>query len=77
MDISPKAQIQFIGHMKLKKKEKVWMLQSFLERGTKYSWEKILRQSAEKRLKERQSRDYTTWGFIPDTVTKLQHYFGC
>jgi hypothetical protein len=31
------------------------MLQSFSERGTKYSWEEIWRQSVEQRLKERPS----------------------
>jgi hypothetical protein len=36
--------------MKLKKrKTKVWMLQSFLEGGTKYLWEEI--QSVEQRLR--------------------------
>jgi hypothetical protein len=70
--------IQFAKHMKLKKmKSKVWILQSFLERGTKFPWEEILRQSSEQRLKERPSRDCPTWGSIPYTVTKLRHYCGC
>ena len=69
--------IQFIDHMKLKKKTKVWVLQSFLEKGTKYSVEQIWRQSAQQKLKERSTRDCPTWGFIPDTVTKLWHYCGC
>jgi hypothetical protein len=61
--------------MKLKKKDdQVWMLQSFLEGGIKYSWEKIQRQSVEQRLKERASRDFTT---IPYIVTKPRHYCGC
>jgi hypothetical protein len=66
--------------MQLKKKEDQSVDASVLlrtERGTKYSGEQIWRQSAEQRLKERPSRDFPTWGFIPDTVTKLQHYCGC
>jgi hypothetical protein len=48
--------------MKLKKrKTKVWILQSFLEGGTKYPWEEIQRLSVEQRLKERPSRDCPTW----------------
>jgi hypothetical protein len=62
--------------MKLKKKEEQ-MLWSFLEGGTKYSWEEIQRQSVEQRLKERPSRDCPTWGSIPYTVTKPRHYCGC
>ena len=54
--------IQFTDHMKLKKrKTKVWILQSFLEGGTKYPWEEIQRLSVEQRLKERPSRDCPTW----------------
>ena len=70
--------IQFTAHIKLKRrKTKAWVLQFFLKRGTKYSWEKIWRQSAEQRLKERTPRDCPTWRFIPDKVTKLQHYCAC
>jgi hypothetical protein len=55
----------------------VWMLQCILEGGTKYSQEEIWRQRVEQRLKERQSRDCTTWGSIPYTVTKPGCYCGC
>jgi hypothetical protein len=69
--------IQFIDQMRLKKrKTKVWILLSFLEGGTKYSWEAIQRQSVEQRLKERPSRDCPTWGSIPYTVSKPRHYYG-
>jgi hypothetical protein len=47
--------IQFTNHMKLKKKEEntvVWILQSFLEEGTKHPWKELQRQSMEQRLKE-------------------------
>ena len=44
--------IQFTDHVKLKKKTKVWILQSFLEGGTKYPWRELQRQSVEQRLKE-------------------------
>jgi hypothetical protein len=40
------------------------MLQSFLEGGTKYSWEEIWSQCVEQRLKERPLRDCLTWGSI-------------
>jgi hypothetical protein len=63
--------------MKLKKKEDQWMLQSFLEGRTKYSWEEIWRQCVEQRLKERPFRDCPTWGSIPYTVTKPRHFCGC
>jgi hypothetical protein len=53
----------------------VWILQSFLEGGTKYPWEEI--QSVEERLKERPSRDCFTWGSIPYAVIKPRHYCGC
>jgi hypothetical protein len=55
----------------------VWVLQSFLEGVTKYSWEPIRRHSIEQRLKERPSRDCLTWGFIPCSVTKHRHCCGC
>lgn len=37
------------------------MLQSFLEEGTKYSWEEIWKESVEQRLKESPSRDFPSW----------------
>jgi hypothetical protein len=65
--------IQFTDHMKLKKKEdqSAHALVLLRERRIKYSREQIWRQSAEQRLKERLSRDCPTWGFIPETVTKI------
>jgi hypothetical protein len=57
-----------------KKEDHVWMPQSFLEGETKYSGQKIWRQSMEQRLKERPSRDCPTWGSIPYTVTKHRDY---
>jgi hypothetical protein len=48
-----------------------------LRKRNKNSREQIWRLSAEERLKERPSRDCSTWGFIPDTVSKLRHYCGC
>ena len=60
-----------------RRKTKVWVLWSFLERGTKYSWEQIWRQSVEQRLKERPSRDCPTWGLISYTATKPGHCYGC
>ena len=50
-----KPKIQFAKHLKLKKKEEntvVWILQSFLEEGTKHPWKELQRQSMEQRLKE-------------------------
>jgi hypothetical protein len=38
----------------------VWVYRSFLEGGTKYSWEEIWRQSVEQRLKLGQFRNYPT-----------------
>jgi hypothetical protein len=58
-------------------KTEVWILESFLERGRKYPWEGVQRQSVEQRLKERPSRDYPTWGSNPYRVTKPRHYCGC
>ena len=70
--------IQFTEHMKLRRrKTKVWVLWSFLARGTKYSQEQIQRQSIEQRQKKRTSRQYPTWGSTPYTVTKPRHYCGC
>jgi len=56
---------------------KMWMLQSFLEGGTKYSWEEIQGQWVEHWVKERPSRDCPTWGFIPYAATKPSHYCWC
>jgi len=39
----------------------MWMLQSFLEGGTKYSLEELQGQRVEQGLKERPSRDWPTW----------------
>jgi hypothetical protein len=47
-----------------------WVLQCFLEGGTKYSQEEIWRQSVEQRLKKRPSRESPTWGSILYTVAK-------
>jgi hypothetical protein len=60
-----------------RRKTNMWMLQCFLEEGTEYTQEEIWRQSMEKRLKEKPSRDCPTWGSIPYTVTKSRHYCGC
>jgi hypothetical protein len=60
-----------------RRKTKVWILQSFLEGGTKYPWEEIQRQSLEQRLKEKPSSDCPTWGSIPYTVPECRHYCGC
>ena len=60
-----------------RRKTKLSMLLSFLEGGTKYSWEEIWRQSVEQRLKERPSRDCSTWWSIPYTFTKPRHCCGC
>jgi hypothetical protein len=66
--------MQFTDQMKLKKKEDQTMdTWSFLEGGTKYPWEEIQTQSVEQILKEKPSRDCTTWGSIPYTVTKPRH----
>jgi hypothetical protein len=37
----------------------------FLEGGTKYPWKEVQRQSSEQSLKERPSRDCSTWESIP------------
>ena len=60
-----------------RRKPKVWVLRSFLEGVTKYSWKKILRQSVEQRLKERPSMDCPTWRSNPYIVTKGRHYCRC
>jgi hypothetical protein len=38
--------------------------------------EEILRQSLGQKLKERTSSEWSTWEFIPYTVTKPRHYCG-
>ena len=58
-----------------RRKTKVWILQAFLEGGTKYPWEEL--QSVEEKLKERLPRDCSTWGSIPYTTIKPRHYCGC
>jgi hypothetical protein len=64
--------------MKLKKKEdKVWITWFSLDAESKYPWEEIQRKGVEEKLKERPSRDCTTWGSIPYTFTKSRHYCGC
>jgi hypothetical protein len=68
--------IQFIEHMKLKKKEDQSVdISVLLKRGSKYSCKEI--QSVEQNLKERPSSDCPTWESIPYTVTKPRHYCGC
>jgi hypothetical protein len=53
--------IQFIDHMKLKKKEDLSVDPSvLLRRGTKFPYEGMQRQNVEQRLKERPSRDCPT-----------------
>jgi hypothetical protein len=59
------------------KDNRVWILWSFLEGGSKYPCEEIQRQSLEQKLKERPSSYCPTWGSIPYTVTKPRHYCGC
>jgi hypothetical protein len=56
--------------MKLKKENQRVNAALLLKRGTKYSQEEISRRSVQQRLKERPSRDCSTWGSIPYTVTK-------
>ena len=66
--------------MKLKKKGEQNVDVVFLLRmggGDKIPWEEIQRLSVEQRLKEWSSRDCSTWGSIPHTVTEPRHYCGC
>ena len=56
----------------LRRKTNVWMFQSFLQRGRKYSQKQIWRQS----VKERPSRDCPTRGSIPYTVNQPRQYCG-
>jgi hypothetical protein len=51
--------IQFKDHMTLKKEDQSVDASVLLEGGTKYSREKMQRQSVEQRLKKRPSRDCT------------------
>ena len=58
----------------------MWILRSLLEGGTKHpclSPPMLQRQSVEQRLKEWPSRDWSTWGSIPYTITKPKHFCGC
>jgi hypothetical protein len=81
VDFSPEVwniQDKFTDHMKLKKKEDQSVdILSFSERGSKYPWEEIWRQSVEQKRKEKPSRDYPTWGSMPYIVTKPRQYCGC
>ena len=62
--------IQFTNHMKLKKKEdQIVGASVLLRRGNKIQRE-MWRQSVALILKERLSRDCSTWGSIPYTVHK-------
>ena len=73
--------IQFTDHMKLKLKEdqcvNVWILQSFLQRGTKYSWIK----NQDKVWSRDQMRGHLKPAppgeSIPYTVNKPRLYYGC
>jgi len=49
----------------------MWIFQSFLEGGAKYSWEEIQEQRVEQGLKERPSEDCPTWGSIPYTTNPV------
>jgi len=68
----PRNNSQTIWSSRLRK-TKVWILQSSLERGTKYSWEEIQGLRVEHGLKERSSRNCPTWESIhmqpPNPVT--------
>ena len=66
------SKIQFIDHMKPKKKEEPSVDASVLLRRENKIW----RQSVEQRLKERLPRNCPTWGSIPNTVTKPGCYCG-
>jgi len=55
----------------------MWMLQSFVEGRTKYSWEETQGQRVEQGLRKRSSKDCPTWGSIPVAATKPSHYCGC
>jgi hypothetical protein len=60
VDISPEAQDTIHrAHEAQEEGRSMWILQSFLEGGTKYPLEELQRQSVE-RLKERPSRDCPT-----------------
>ena len=49
----------------------MWILRSFLERGTKYPWEELQRQSVEQRLKEGPSRDSPATPGDPSHIPSL------
>jgi hypothetical protein len=53
------------------RKTKVWILQYFLEGGTKFSQEQIHRQSMEQILTDRPSSDSPTWGSTSYTDTTV------
>lgn len=59
---------------KRRMKTKLWMLPFFFEGGTKYSQEEIWGHNVEHSLRQKPSRDCTTWGSIPYFVTKSRHY---
>jgi hypothetical protein len=70
--------MQFTDHMKLKKKEDQCEGPSvLLRKQNKISPEQIWRQSFEQILKEKPSKDCSTWGCILYTVTKPRHYCRC
>ena len=52
----------------------MWILQLFLDGGTKYPLEEIQRQRVKQKLKERPSRDCSLWESIPYTDTKPRHF---
>jgi hypothetical protein len=64
-------------HELKKRKTNMWIILSFLVRGTKYPQEDLQRLSMEQRLEEKPSRDCPTLGSIPYSVTKLTQYCGC
>jgi hypothetical protein len=63
-------------HELKKRKTNMWIILSFLVRGTKYPQEDLQRLSMEQRLKESPIRYYPTWSSIPYTITKPRHYCG-
>jgi hypothetical protein len=57
VDISPEIRnaqdrIHKVHETKKKEEQNVWILDSFLEWGTKYPWKELQRQSVEHKLKE-------------------------
>ena len=70
--------IQFTDYMKSKKKEgKNVDASVLLIRWTNYPQDEIWRQIVAQALKERTSRDCTTWGSIQCIATKQKCYCGC